>query len=576
MNTPPTDSGDASAAGDLLLPREFFEMCRRNWRRVKVVDSTGASLTGGTLLLRTLVLRRLLLREVLQPDERYLGLILPPSAAGIAVNAAVPLTGRIGVNLNYTLSSSLLNHCIEQCGIRHVVTSRKVMERLKLEVNAELVYLEDLAAKATAADKIFSALAARFMPVSMLANRCGLESSSPTNVLTVIFTSGSDRQAEERDALASTMSVPNIHSIAQTIRLTDKDVAIGVLPFFHSYGYTATLWTVLALEPQGVYHFNPLDAQQVSKLCREHGVTVFMATPTFLRTYLKRCSPEDLAKVELVFAAAEKSSPDIFDAFEKKFGVRPLEAYGCTELSPLVSVNVPPSRSPNRTDVAAREGSVGRPIIGVHVKVVHPETGEDLPVGEPGMLLVKGPNVMKGYLDQPELTSSVIRDGWYVTGDIAKLDAEGFITITGRESRFSKLGGEMVPHGLIEEKLQAILGADEDHLQAAVTAVPDARKGERLVVVHLPLKKTPDEISRELAAAGLPNLWIPATDSYVQVEQFYIANRKARVKDREGGTGSRLTATSTTATRLIDDRMNESRELTAPTFIAAIRPRIFV
>lgn len=521
MNAPRSDSPPSSAAGDLLLPREFLHMCRRNRRREKVVDSSGASLTGGSLLLRTLVLRRLLLREVLADGEPYLGLIVPPSAAGVALNAAVPLTGRIGVNLNYTLSAPLLNSCIEQCGIRHVVTSRKVMERLKLDIKAELVYLEDLAAKVTTLDKFAAAFAARVTPLPILERQLGLSKLKPDDVLTVIFTSGST--GNPKGVMLTHRNVgSNIHAIAETVRLTARDVAIGVLPFFHSYGYTAALWTVLALDPKGAYHFNPLDAHQVSKLCREHSVTVFMATPTFLRTYVKRCPAEDLAKVELVYAAAEKSSLDIFDAFEARFGVRPLEAYGCTELSPLVSVNVPASRSPSGDATGQREGTVGRPIVGVQVKVVQLETGADLPAGEPGMLLVTGPNVMKGYLNQPELTVSVIRDGWYVTGDIAKIDADGFITITGRESRFSKMGGEMVPHGLIEEKLQALLGADEDHLQAVVTAVPDPRKGERLVVVHVPLKKTPEEISRELSAVGLPNLWIPSTDSYVEVEKIPV------------------------------------------------------
>jgi acyl-[acyl-carrier-protein]-phospholipid O-acyltransferase/long-chain-fatty-acid--[acyl-carrier-protein] ligase len=169
-----------------------------------------------------------------------------------------------------------------------------------------------------------------------------------------------------------------------------------------------------------------------------------------------------------------------------------------------------------------REGTVGRPIPGVNVKVVHPETWQDLPRGEPGMLLVSGPNVMRGYLNQPEATARVIRDGWYITGDLTTIDADGFITITGRESRFSKLGGEMVPHVTIEDAIQKILGGDEDHLLAVVTAVPDPRKGERLVVLHLPTEKTPAQIRQELAAAGLPNLWIPSPDSFVQIEHIPV------------------------------------------------------
>jgi acyl-[acyl-carrier-protein]-phospholipid O-acyltransferase/long-chain-fatty-acid--[acyl-carrier-protein] ligase len=496
----------AMADAPLILPRAFLKMCRRSWRREKVADSLGATLTGGNLLVRTLILRRLLLRDVLAADEQFVGLLLPPSAPAVVANAAIPLAGRVAVNLNYTLSKSLLNYCIEQCGIRHVLTSRRFVEKLKLEVNAELVYLEDFASKVGWRDKAAAYLQARFMPIAMLERQLGLDRVKGDDVLTVIFTSGST--GNPKGVMLSHANLgSNIDSIEQCVHLGAGDVAVGVLPFFHSYGYLATMWTILALEPKGVYHFNPLDAHEVGKLCREHRATVFMATPTFVRTYLKRCAAEDFRTLDVLFAAAERCAPEMFDAFEKKFGVRPLEAYGCTELSPLVAV--------------------GRPIPNVRVKIVRPESVdsgkmEELPPGQSGMLLVAGPNVMKGYLHQPELTARVIRDGWYITGDLASVDADGFITITGRESRFSKLGGEMVPHVLIEEKLQQILGGDDEHLLAAVTAVPDARKGERLVVVHLPMQKTPEQLEKELSAAGLPNLFIPSPDSYIEVHQIPV------------------------------------------------------
>ena len=271
-----------------------------------------------------------------------------------------------------------------------------------------------------------------------------------------------------------------------------------------------------------VYHFTPLDAKQIGQLARARKATILLATPTFLRSYLKRCEPEDLESLEVVVAGAEKLPIPLCDAFEQKFGVRPVEGYGTTELSPLVSVNVPPSRSQS-PEVDCKEGSVGRPVPGVSVKVVDPETFEPLPVGTPGMLLVKGPNVMKGYLDQPEETAKVIRDGWYITGDIAKLDADGFIYITGRLSRFSKIGGEMVPHLRIEEALHDILGDEQTAKSCAVvTAVPDERKGERLVVVHTKLDVTPEEICKRLQAAGLPNLWIPSADSFLEVDEIPV------------------------------------------------------
>jgi len=200
-----------------------------------------------------------------------------------------------------------------------------------------------------------------------------------------------------------------------------------------------------------------------------------------------------------------------------------VEGYGTTELSPLVSVNIPPSRAPRGTEgQGLKEGSVGRPVPGVCAQVIHRETGESLAVDQPGMLLIKGPNVMQGYLNQPERTAEVIRDGWYVTGDIAVLDAEGFIFITGRESRFSKIGGEMVPHILIEEALQKLLSPDEHTLTVAVSAVPDERKGERLIVLHTALEKTPEQIGKELSAAGLPNLWIPSADSFYRVDEIPV------------------------------------------------------
>jgi acyl-[acyl-carrier-protein]-phospholipid O-acyltransferase/long-chain-fatty-acid--[acyl-carrier-protein] ligase len=169
-----------------------------------------------------------------------------------------------------------------------------------------------------------------------------------------------------------------------------------------------------------------------------------------------------------------------------------------------------------------REGSVGRPVPEVRAKIVQPESGQDLPIGQSGMLLVTGPNVMLGYLRQPEKTAEAIHDGWYTTGDIALIDPDGFVTITGRESRFSKIGGEMVPHIRIEELLSRIASADEDEIRIAVTAVPDERKGERLIVLYTSLDKSPADACKELAAAGLPNIWIPSPDSFHQVPSIPI------------------------------------------------------
>jgi acyl-[acyl-carrier-protein]-phospholipid O-acyltransferase/long-chain-fatty-acid--[acyl-carrier-protein] ligase len=314
----------------------------------------------------------------------------------------------------------------------------------------------------------------------------------------------------------------NVEAIDQVVHPRPTDTILGIVPFFHSLGFTVTLWGTLLLDLRTAYHFSPLDARIVGHLTRSRRATILLATPTFLRGYVRRCEPEDLKSLEIVVAGAEKLPTALCESFQQRFGVRPVEGYGTTELSPLVSVNIPRSRSKS-LDIDCKEGSVGRPVPGVSVKVVDPETFAPLPLGTSGMLLVKGPNVMKGYLGQPEETAQVMNDGWYVTGDIALVDTQGFIHITGRLSRFSKIGGEMVPHVRVEEAIHKILGVeDEGHQKLVVTSVPDERKGERLVVVHTQLDMPPDEICRQLASAGLPNLWLPGPDDFLEVEAIPV------------------------------------------------------
>ncbi len=514
------DLGADAVAGrrqrTIAMPRAMIRTCRKSMLSWKMADTTGGELSGGQLLLRTLALRRVLVRHVLGTDQRHVGILLPPSLAAVVTNAAVSMTGRITANLNYSASSDVINACLRRANIRCVITSRRVMEKLDLDLNTELVYLEDLAEKVQRGDKLLAFLGAYLTPIALLERMLGLHRLHGDDVLTVIFTSGSTG-LPKGVMLTHHNLATNIEAVDQLIHPRASDVLVGIVPFFHSLGYMVTLWGPLSLDLRIVYHFTPLDARRVAQMVRQRKATILLATPTFLRGYLRRCEPDDLRTLDIVVVGAEKMPISLAGAFEEKFGIRPVEGYGTTELSPLVSVNVPPSRSQS-LDVDAKEGSVGRPIPGVSVKVVGPESFEPLPLGTPGVLMVKGPNVMKGYLGQPEETARVIRDGWYVTGDMATIDTEGFIHITGRLSRFSKIGGEMVPHVRVEEAIQAILDGDDEELQAVVTAVPDQRKGERLVVLHKPLSITPEDICRRLSEAGLPNLWIPSPDSFFEVD----------------------------------------------------------
>ena len=510
----------ASRAGG--LGRFFVRTCKRRKRGSKVADSLGNALSGGELLARSLILRRLLARHVLADDEQFVGLLVPPSVAGVVANMACTLARRVPINLNYTVTSEVINECIRQAGIRHVITSRQFMERVKLDVDAELVYLEDFRSKAGFWDKLGCAIAAYAVPAAVLERSLGLHCVSGDDLATVIFTSGSTG-VPKGVMLTHTNVGSNVDAIEQIIHLVRSDVLVGILPFFHSFGYTVCLWAVMSIDVKGAYHFNPLEAKVVGKLVKKHGGTVLLATPTFLRTYLRRCDVDEFATLDAVIAGAEKLPRDLADAFEEKFGIRPVEGYGTTELSPVVSANIPASRSPSKSASDCKEGTVGRPAPGISAKIIDLDSGHELGAGRPGMLWVKGPNVMKGYLGRDDLTSEVIKDGWYMTGDIAVIDDDGFIQITGRQSRFSKIGGEMVPHVLIEEALSQIIGIDdEEGFRAVVTAVVDEKKGERLVVLHTSISKTPEELRKELGERGLPNLYIPSEDSFYRVENIPV------------------------------------------------------
>jgi len=274
-----------------------------------------------------------------------------------------------------------------------------------------------------------------------------------------------------------------------------------------------------------VFHPNPLDARVIGGLINKYEVTILLATPTFLNAYTRRCTPEEFGSLRFVMAGAEKLPERISVAFEDHFGIRPLEGYGCTECSPVVTANTGDFRAASFRQVGAKRGSIGHPLPGITIKIVDPETQRTLGINEPGLLFVRGPNIMQGYLNRPEKTAEVLREGWYNTGDIAMVDEDGFLRVTDRLSRFSKIGGEMVPHIKIEEKLQELAGASEQSF--VVTAVPDEKKGERLIVLHTLSDEQLEDCLARLAKCDLPALWRPRPDQFVRVESLpYLGTGK--------------------------------------------------
>ncbi len=505
----------------LIPARQMLRALRKVGAAPKCADSLGLELTGIGVLLRALLLRRIL-RRLIAREERTVAIMLPPSVAAVVANAALALDRRIAVNLNYTLSPSILKICLEKGKISHVITSRRFLERFPLELDVPYILLEDLPGQISMLDKLAAFVQARLCPLWLLERVLGLTHIRPDDVLTIIFTSGSTGQP--KGVMLSHRNIgSNVLSFCDVLQIRRSDVMLGVLPFFHSFGYTVTMWTALMLLPKVVYHPNPLEPRLVGEMSRKHRATIFLSTPTFLRSYLRRCDPEDFATVDVLITGAEKLPAEVAEQFEAKFGVRPVEGYGATELSPVVCTNIPPSRQVSKFQPGLREGSVGRPLPGIIAKVVDPETGANLGANEVGELHVKGPNVMLGYFNEPEKTAAVLRDGWYATGDLAKIDDDGFIYIVGRISRFSKIAGEMVPHEYLEEQLRRVLALQEDELpRLAVLGIPDQRKGERIVVAHTGLPLAPEEVCRRLAQVGVPPLWIPSPESFCQVREIPV------------------------------------------------------
>lgn len=506
---------------EMIPALRFVKECRSSWGRQKVADSAGTELTGGRLLTSVFAFRKLLVDSVLTPEDEIVGLFVPPSAGGAIANLAMAVAGKVTANLNYTLTEEVVNFCIQEAGIKTVITSKAFMEKRPMKLNAKLVYLEDLKTQIGGLAKIKALLAAKFKSLASIETSFGLSKLKPDDLMTIIFTSGST--GEPKGVMLSHANInSNLDAVNEMVELRESDTLLGVLPFFHSFGYTITLWLPATCAPAAVYHYNPLESRVVAKLTSQYKATILTATPTFLRSYMKRCSADDMASMNLVIVGAEKMPPELRQAWKDKYGYEPSEGYGTTELSPLASVNVPDNRMQS-PGVGTRHGTVGRAIPGTTAQVFHADSDEPLGMNVEGILKIKGPNVMLGYLNKPEKTTELIQDGWYNTGDMAKIDDDGFIEITGRQSRFSKIGGEMVPHIRIEQELSRILDddlADEPEVLCAVTAVPSAKKGERLIVLHKACSKPIPQAINELKACGLPNLWLPSQDSFLELEQI--------------------------------------------------------
>jgi acyl-[acyl-carrier-protein]-phospholipid O-acyltransferase/long-chain-fatty-acid--[acyl-carrier-protein] ligase len=497
----------------------FIKAVRRHPLRFAMADATRPKVSAWQALAGSIVLARLL--RPYWRDQPHVGILLPPTVAGALVNVATLLCGKTSVNLNYTVGRAGLESACRQANLHTVVTSRKFVEKAKLDLPdaPTLLWLEDLAPSIGIGQKLIGLLLALFAPLRLIEVACGQpRRTSIDDLATIIFSSGST--GEPKGVMLSHFSIDsNIEGVAQVFHVGPKDRALGILPFFHSFGYLI-FWFATRGGVGIVFHPSPLDVGAIGELMGCYRVTLLVTTPTFLQLYLRRCTPEQFSSLRVVLTGAEKLLAHLSQAFEDRFGIRPVEGYGVTECAPVICVNCPDFRAAGFFQSASRRGTVGQPLPGVCVRIVDPDTFAPLPPNQAGMLLVRGSNVMDGYLGRQDLTEQAMRDGWYVTGDIALVDDDGFVTITDRLSRFSKIGGEMIPHGRVEEALHQAAGSETQIF--AVTGIPDERKGEALAVLHTFDEARIPDLLEKVSATGLSNLFIPSKSNFIKVEALPV------------------------------------------------------
>ncbi|MDR4497164.1 MAG: AMP-binding protein [Candidatus Scalindua sp.] len=486
-----------------MILKNFITTAKKNFNRIVLEDSTGMSLTFG----HTLTACILLSKQIRNFNGANIALLFPASVGGALAFVATTFAGKVPVGLNFLAGRKEQEWVIETCEINTIFTSRTFIQKADIPEDSRMVFIEDMKERTTKLQKMFTYLFCRFRSTRSLLQKYR-EYEDPEKTAIILFTSGSESHPK-----GVPLTNRNIYTCIQNYKTVfdpvPEEKILGTLPFFHVFGFAVCLWMPLLIGIGVVFHPNPTDYERLGKIVQKYRVTILIGTGTLYRGFMKKWRKDQVSSVRLAFAGAEKLHETVRKDFYEKLGITILEGYGVTESTSCITANTPKDFC---------HGSVGRPLSGIECRIVDTETCRELPQNEEGLILIKGPNVMKGYYKSPELTEKAFHDGFYITGDIGRL-VNGFLHITDRLKRFAKIGGEMIPLSPVEDKLSEALGENgdtNDKRRCAIVNIPHPNKGEQLIAFVTSADPDKLAIKKRLDEAGVTKLSQP--DHYVSID----------------------------------------------------------